>query len=78
MHKLGNVGDADPAAAEALTAALRDPHALVRHDPVLGILKLEKPTEPITDALNAMAKSDKNASVRDIAQKALAKFARGN
>ncbi len=77
VHKLGNVGDADPAAAEALAGALRDPDALVRHDAVLGVLKLEKPGEAIGATLDAMAKSDKDPKVRDIAQKAVTKLGRG-
>ena len=72
VHKLGNVGDVDPAAAEALNVALRDSDPLVRHDAVLGVLKLAKPSPPIVDALDAMAREDKDAGVRDIAQKALA------
>ena len=77
VHKLGNVGDADPAAAEALALALRDPDPLVRHDAVLGVLKLEKPGGPITGTLNAMAQGDQDAGVRDVALKALAKIERG-
>jgi HEAT repeat protein len=78
VHKLGNVGDTDPTAAEALTVALGDKDPLVRHDAVLGVLKLGKPTDTITNLLESMAKNDKDAGVRDIAQKALTKLGRGS
>jgi HEAT repeat protein len=74
VHKLGNVGDVDPAAALALTEALHDTDALVRHDAVLGVLKLAKPSRQITDALGAMAKDDPDPKVRDIATKAVKKL----
>ena len=76
--KLGNVGDADPAAAEALAGALRDPDALVRHDAVLGVLKLAKPAESIVATLETMARGDADARVREVAAKALAKLGRGD
>jgi HEAT repeat protein len=77
VHKLGNVGDADPAAAGALTVALRDVDPLVRHDAVLGVLKLQKPGDSIVEVLESLAKDDADASVRDIARKALAKLKGG-
>ena len=77
VHKLGNVGDADPAAAEALALALGDKDALVRHDAVLGVLKLENPGEPIARALDALARGDKDTRVREVAKKALSKLEGG-
>ncbi len=77
VHKLGNVGDADPAAAEALAGALRDPDALVRHDAVLGVLKLEKLGRVPAPRSTAMAQRDKDAKVRDVAKKAVTKLGRG-
>jgi len=76
--KLGNVGDADPAAAEALAGALRDTDALVRHDAVLAVLKLGKPGDSTVAALDAMAKTDTDPKVRDVAGKALTRLGRGD
>jgi hypothetical protein len=72
--KLGNVGDADPAAAEALAVALEDADALVRRDAVLAVVKLTRPGESIIARLKVMVSSDRDALVRDVAQRALRKF----
>ncbi len=72
--KLGNVGDADPAAAEGLADALRDTDALIRSDAVLAIAKLTKPSETILAQLRVMSGSDRDARVRDYAQKAIKRF----
>jgi HEAT repeat protein len=69
--KLGNVGDADPTVAEALTRALGDSDALVRHDAVLAVVKLRKPGSAIKDRLETMSRGDKDGRVRDVATKAL-------
>jgi hypothetical protein len=69
--KLGNVGDADPTVAEALTQALGDSDALVRHDAVLAVVKLRKPGSAIKDRLETMSRGDKDGRVRDVATKAL-------
>jgi hypothetical protein len=69
--KLGNVGDADPSVAEALTGALHDSDALVRHDAVLAVVKLPKPGAAIKSELETMSRSDKDARVRDAAERAL-------
>jgi HEAT repeat protein len=77
VMKLGNVGEADPAAAAALMGALRDPDPLVRHDAVLAVVKLKEPGAEIVAALEAMARGDKDARAQDAATKALAKINKG-
>jgi len=72
--KLGNVGDADPAAAEGLAEALCDTDALVRRDVVLAVAKLTKPSETILARLRVMSESERDTLVRDHAKKALAHF----
>ena len=74
--KLGNVGDADPSAAEALAEALHDTDPLVRSDAVLAVAKLKAPDAAIKDQLDTMSRSDKNARARDLAEKALARFSK--
>jgi len=56
--KLGNVGDEDPAAEEALAGALRDTDPLVRRDAVFAVVKIEQPGEAIITQLNAMSRDD--------------------
>ncbi len=77
VMKLGNVGEADPAAAEALVGALRDPDAPVRHDAVIAVVKLKEPGPEIVSGLESMAKGDKDPRARDAATKALAKIGKG-
>lgn len=72
--KLGNVGDADLAAAEGLAEALRDTDALVRRDAVLAVAKLTKPSETILARLRVMSESDRDTLVRSHAQKATTHF----
>jgi HEAT repeat protein len=74
--KLGNVGDDDPAAEEALTGALRDTDALVRRDAVYAVVKLAKPGEAIIAELESMSRNDADPAVRDVAARALARIAR--
>jgi HEAT repeat protein len=74
--KLGNVGDADHAAAEGLTRALRDSDVLVRGDAVHAVVKLKQPSEAIVERLQEMKRTDPDATVRDFAQRALAKLGR--
>ncbi len=76
--KLGNVGDADPAVATALSDAHHDPDAQVRHDAVLAVVKLKAPGDEIVATLQAMAKGDKDARARESAGKALEKLGRGD
>ncbi len=78
VHKLGNVGDVDPAAAEALNRALNDSNALVRHDAVIAVLKLSAPNDAIVARLQVMAKSDSSPPARDAAKKALTKLGRAD
>jgi HEAT repeat protein len=74
--KLGNVGDADPAAAAALASALRDSDAMVRRDAVHAVVKLKRPAEETLARLREMNRSDPDLTVRDFAGKALAKLGR--
>ncbi len=69
--KLGNVGDADPAAAPAIAEALRDADAQVRHDAILAAFKLTKPSSTILAELESMSRNDKDARVKDAAGRAL-------
>jgi HEAT repeat protein len=72
--KLGNVGDADPIATEGLAEALQDTDALIRSDAILAIAKLTNPSETILAQLRVMSGSDRDARVRDHAQKAIKRF----
>jgi HEAT repeat protein len=72
--KLGNVGDADPAAAQALAEALRDADALVRRVAVLAVAKLSKPGAAILAQLRVMSERERDLLVREHAKKAIAHF----
>jgi HEAT repeat protein len=72
--KLGNVGDADPTAAEALAEALLDADAQVRRDAVLSVAKLKRPGETIISRLVTMAESDQDPRARDLAKKAITRL----
>ncbi len=72
--KLGNVGDDDPAAAEALAEALNDKEPLVRRDAIRAIAKLKAPSAAIKERLEAMSRSDKDPSARELAGKAVTKL----
>ncbi len=72
--KLGNVGDSDPAALEGLALALNDPDSLVRHDAVLAVAKFRQPGDAIKTQIETMSKNDKDARVRDVAQRALTRL----
>ncbi len=71
--KLGNVGDADPAVADALALALRDRDAQVRRDAVLAVAKLKTPGAAIASQLETMSRTDRDPRARDLAQRALAR-----
>lgn len=75
--KLGNVGAADPAAVAGLAEALGDADALVRREAILGVAKLTSPTDQIKAKLEALVQNDRDATVRDYAQKALNRFQQG-
>jgi hypothetical protein len=75
--KLGNVGDADPAAAEGLAEALRDSDAIVRRAAVSAVAKLRKPSEEIMAWLMVMGDRDPDTRVRDYAKRAIAHFDKG-
>lgn len=74
--KLGNVGDADPAAAEGLAEAIHDSDAIVRRDAVSAVAKLTKPTDEILSQLKVMSDRDPDSRVRDYAKRAVAHFER--
>ncbi len=75
--KLGNVGDAEPAVADVLAEALHDSDSIVRRDAVLAVAKLKRPGEAIKAQLESMSKDDKDAKVREVAQKAVALLGAG-
>jgi HEAT repeat protein len=68
--KLGNVGEADPAVSEGLAAALGDQDATVRREAVLAVVKLKQPGAAIIERLETMTRHDRDAKVRDAAQRA--------
>jgi HEAT repeats len=72
--KLGNVGDDDPAAAEGLAEALNDKEPLVRRDAILAVAKLKAPSAAIKERLEAMSRSDKDPTARELAGKAVTKL----
>jgi hypothetical protein len=72
--KLGNVGDSDPAAADALAEALRDSDPLVRRDAVMAVAKLRKPSEAVVAQLKTMQQSDRDPLIRDYAKRAIVHF----
>ena len=78
VMKLGNVSDADPAAAEALTEALLDTDVQVRRAAVFAVVKLKDPSEAITAQLDTMSRTDEDADVRDIAGRALKHLAKSD
>lgn len=72
--KLGNVGDDDPDAEEALARALKDPDPLVRRDAIFAVIKLEQPGDAIIARLNAMSREDGEPEIRDAASRVLKKL----
>jgi HEAT repeat protein len=72
--KLGNVGDADPAAAEGLAEALGDPELSVRKEAIFAVVKLKTPTPAIRAQLDEISRMDRDLSLRDLARRALAKL----
>ena len=74
VQKLGNVGDEDPAVAQALCEALQDSDAQVRREAVFAVVKLAEPGSEITSRLGTMSEKDADPGVRDVAARALAKL----
>jgi HEAT repeat protein len=68
--KLGNVGDEDPAAADALAGSLDDPDPLVRRDAILAVAKLKNPSAAIRGRLETLSRSDNDPRARELARKA--------
>ena len=75
--KLGNVGGADPAAAEGLAQALGDADAQVRRDSVIAVAKLKSPGGTIMTRLRQMSEGDQDPRARDLAKKAVVRFEAG-
>lgn len=78
VMKLGNVGDADPAAAQGLTEALGDSDVQVRRAAVFAVVKLDKPGKAITSQLDSMRRSDSEPGIREVAARALERLSRGD
>jgi HEAT repeat protein len=76
--KLGNVGDADPAAAEGLAEAIRDSDSIVRRNAVSAVAKLSNPSDEILAWLMVMGDRDPDLRVRDYAKRAIAHFDKAN
>jgi hypothetical protein len=72
--KLGNVGDDDPAAADALAGSLDDPDPLARRDAILAVAKLKKPSAAIRGRLETLSRSDEDPRARDLARKAVVRL----
>jgi HEAT repeat protein len=73
VEKLGNLGAADPEVLPALTSALHDAEAPIRCEAVLALAKLKRDAKPAIPDLEALAKRDPDAKVRDYAARALEK-----
>jgi HEAT repeat protein len=74
---LGAIGKADPAAIPALIGVVKDDkHALVRDQAVLALLNIGPDARDAIPALTA-AESDKDATVRTHATKALQRIREG-
>jgi hypothetical protein len=69
--KLGNAGDSDPAVAVALAEALLDREPLVRREAIRAVAKLKDPGAAVKERLETMSRTDKDATTRDLAAKAL-------
>jgi HEAT repeat protein len=77
-HKLGNVGQSNPAAFPALLGALHDPDASVRAEAILAVTKFGSSATEAVPILTDLAKDDPDEQVRDYAGKALAKLRLAN
>lgn len=75
--KLGNIGDSDPAVADALAEALHDKEAIVRRDAVKALAKMTTLSNEIKAQLRMMSETDRDPTARDYATKVLAHFGAG-
>jgi HEAT repeat protein len=75
--KLGNVGNADPAALPAVIGALKDPDAPVRCEAILALVRNAPLAREAIPVLTAMQQHDRSPQVRVYAAKALDKFQSG-
>jgi HEAT repeat protein len=72
--KLGNVGQADPAVAEGLAAALGDQDATVRREAIFAVVKLKQPAAAIIERLEVMGRNDRDLKVREAASRAASRL----
>jgi HEAT repeat protein len=75
--KLGNVGEADPAAFPALRDALRDPDPRVRCEVILALLKCGAQAREVVPSLEQVRRDDRDPQVRSHAARALEALAAG-
>ncbi len=72
--KLGNIGDAAPEVAPALTQALKDREPLIRKEAIYAIYKLRNVPRDTLEAVEQLSRSDRDASVRELATRATEKL----
>lgn len=72
--KLGNVGPTDSAALPALMAALKDRDARVRREAILALVKCGPGAKDAIPELIEVHRKDRDAKVREYAEKALEKL----
>lgn len=74
VSKLGNVGQADPAAFPAVLQALRDTDPAVRREAIVALLKFGRQADNAVPELTELSIHDPDPTVRTYAKKALAKL----
>jgi HEAT repeat protein len=74
VAKLGNVGATDAAVYPALTEALSDVDASVRGEAILALMKFGEGAKEAVPILADMERQDRDARVRTLAAKALARL----
>ena len=74
VAKLGNAGPLDPDVAPMLLKTLHDSSAPVRCEAIVAITKLGSQAKQTIPDLQAVAQNDRDANVRDFAQKAIEKI----
>jgi HEAT repeat protein len=74
VRKLGNLGQADPAALPAVVGALKDADARVRREAVLALVKFGADAREAVTTLTELERRDADAQVREYAGRALAKI----
>jgi len=71
VAKLGNFGATDPGVVPALIGCLHDVDARVRGEAVLALAKIGPDAKRAIGDLDAMARQDRDAKVREYAARAL-------